>query len=86
LRREIFPQGLPPEQWKREGCTSLGWPDWPQLSRNPARLSAQEAHDLARLEERYQESRWGIDAEAAARTEARRTEALMLQAWFSALG
>jgi len=56
------------------------------LALQDRRLSGDEAHDLARLEERYQESRWGIDAEAAARTEARRTEALMLQAWFSALG
>ncbi|MDH4384068.1 MAG: ATP12 family protein [Caulobacter sp.] len=55
------------------------------LALQDGRLTGEEAHDLARLEETYQESRWGIDAEAAARTAARRTEALMLEAWFSAL-
>ena len=49
--------GLPPEQWRREGCTSLGWPEWPQLSRSPARLSAQDAHDLVRHEV-WQDDQW----------------------------
>ena len=55
------------------------------LALQDGRLSGREAHDLARLEETYQESRWGIDAEAADRTRARLGEALMLEAWFSAL-
>lgn len=55
------------------------------LALQDGRLSGRQAHDLARLEETYQESRWGIDAEAADRTRARLDEAMMLEAWFSAL-
>jgi ribonuclease HI len=42
---------------RRKGCTSLGWPEWPQLSRSPARLSAQDAHDLVRHEV-WQDGQW----------------------------
>jgi len=49
-------------------------------------LSGEEAHDLSRLDEAFQEEQWGVDAEAAVRTEARRAEAVLLERWFSALG
>ena len=49
-------------------------------------LSGDEAHDLSRLDEAFQESQWGVDAEAAERTAAIRAEALEIDAWFRALG
>jgi chaperone required for assembly of F1-ATPase len=45
-------------------------------------LDAVEAFELSRLDEAFQQERWGIDAEAAARTESMRAEAAMLQRWF----
>ncbi|OGN51365.1 MAG: ATPase [Caulobacterales bacterium RIFOXYB1_FULL_67_16] len=44
------------------------------------------AFDLSRIDEQFQEEQWGVDAEAAERTEARRAEAELLQRWFEALG
>ena len=49
-------------------------------------LPADTAFDLSRLDEAHQESQWGVDAEAAARTAARREEARLLERWFAALG
>ncbi|MCE3290096.1 MAG: ATPase [Caulobacter sp.] len=49
------------------------------------RLSGEEAHDLARVDEAFQEERWGVDEEAAERTANRLAEAHMLGAWFAAL-
>ena len=49
------------------------------------RLTGEEAHDLARLEEAHQEAEWGVDAEAAARTAARLEEARFIARWFAAL-
>lgn len=43
------------------------------------------AFDLSRIDEQFQEELWGVDAEAAERTEARRAEAELLQRWFEAL-
>ncbi|NWP70527.1 hypothetical protein, partial [Escherichia coli] len=48
-------------------------------------LSGEEAFDLSRIDELFQEEQWGVDAEAAERTEARRAEASLLERWFSAL-
>jgi len=48
-------------------------------------LSGDAAYDLSRLEEAFQETRWGVDAEAAARTASRRAEAELLDRWFRAL-
>ncbi len=48
-------------------------------------LGADEAHDLARLEQAWQERRWGEDAEAAERTAARHEEARQAERWFRAL-
>ena len=49
-------------------------------------LSAEEAFDLSRLDEAFQEEQWGIDHEAAARTAILRRDARMIGAWFKALG
>ena len=49
------------------------------------RVTGDEAHDLARLEEAHQEGEWGEDAEAAARTAARLQEARFIARWFAAL-
>ena len=49
------------------------------------RLGAEEAFELSRLDEAFQEARWGVDAEAAARTERLREEARFLDRWFAAL-
>lgn len=48
-------------------------------------LTGAEALELSRIDERFQEERWGIDAEAAERTERLRDEAAMLERWFKAL-
>lgn len=48
-------------------------------------LSGEEAFDLSRLDEAFQEDQWGVDAEAAERTAARRAEAILLDRWFRAL-
>jgi chaperone required for assembly of F1-ATPase len=49
-------------------------------------LSGEEAFDLSRLDEAFQEERWGVDAEAAERTARMRHEARVLEKWFQALG
>jgi chaperone required for assembly of F1-ATPase len=46
-------------------------------------LDAVEAYELSRLDETFQQERWGVDPEAAARTHALRTEAAMVGRWFS---
>lgn len=48
-------------------------------------LTADAAFELSRLDETFQEERWGVDAEAAARAEAMAKEAMMLGSWFAAL-
>jgi chaperone required for assembly of F1-ATPase len=48
-------------------------------------LSGPVALELSRLDEAYQEQRWGVDAEAAKRTAALGQDAVALQAWFEAL-
>ena len=50
------------------------------------RLSGAAAFGLSRLDEIFQQERWGIDAEAAQRTERMLGEAGMLERWFKALG
>ena len=50
-----------------------------------AALDAVTAHELSRLDEAFQEERWGVDEEAALRTAARAQEACMIGAWFAAL-
>ena len=48
-------------------------------------LTGEEAFDLSRLDEAFQEEKWGVDAEAAERTERLRGEARMLDRWFRGL-
>jgi chaperone required for assembly of F1-ATPase len=48
-------------------------------------LDAEAAFALSRLDEAFQEERWGVDAEAAERTEALARDARSLQRWFEAL-
>jgi chaperone required for assembly of F1-ATPase len=44
-------------------------------------LDAREAFEISRLDEAWQEERWGVDEEAATRTERLRLEAAMLGRW-----
>jgi chaperone required for assembly of F1-ATPase len=48
-------------------------------------LGGEEAFALSRLDEAWQEEKWGVDDEAAERTERLRGEAGLLQRWFEAL-
>jgi chaperone required for assembly of F1-ATPase len=48
-------------------------------------VSGELAFDLSRIDEAFQESRWGVDAENAARTAARRAEAALFDRWFRVL-
>lgn len=50
-----------------------------------AKLGGAEAFELSRLEEIFQESQWGVDAEAAERTARLARDADMVGAWFAAL-
>jgi chaperone required for assembly of F1-ATPase len=45
----------------------------------------EQAFNLSRLDEAWQEETWGLDAEAAERAQALRGEALMLERWFAGL-
>lgn len=49
------------------------------------RLTGEEAYDLSRLDEAFQEEQWGVDDEAADRTARQRAEAVLLDKWFKAL-
>jgi chaperone required for assembly of F1-ATPase len=49
------------------------------------RLSGGEAYGLSRLDEVFQEERWGVDEEAAERTARLAAEAVMLERWFACL-
>ena len=48
-------------------------------------LTGEEAWTLSRIDEAYQEEKWGVDEEAAERTARLLGEARMLEAWFRAL-
>lgn len=48
-------------------------------------VGGQQAFELSRLDEIWQEEKWGVDEEAAERAERLRGEALMLERWFRAL-
>ncbi len=49
-------------------------------------LAGMAALELSRLDEAFQEARWGTDAEAAERTAGMRAEAEALERWFRAAG
>ena len=48
-------------------------------------LNGEQAFELSRLDEAWQEEQWGVDAEAAERTARLRGEAMMLDRWFRGL-
>ena len=48
-------------------------------------FSGEEALELSRLDEAFQQEQWGVDEEAAERTANMRAEARMLERWFRAL-
>ncbi|QQQ18848.1 ATPase [Brevundimonas vitis] len=48
-------------------------------------IGGEAAFDISRIDEAFQERRWGVDSEAAERTSARRAEAALLERWFKAL-
>lgn len=48
-------------------------------------LTGEEAWTLSRIDEAYQEEKWGIDEEAAERTARLLAEAQMLESWFKSL-
>ena len=47
-------------------------------------ITGEAAFDLSRFDEAFQEELWGVDSEAAARTDILRRDALMIDAWFAA--
>ncbi|WP_091742529.1 ATP12 family chaperone protein [Phenylobacterium immobile] len=47
-------------------------------------MNGEEAFDLSRLDEAWQEEQWGVDEEAAERTARLREEAIFLERWFKA--
>lgn len=55
------------------------------LALQRGRLDGQGAHDAARVDEAFQEDRWGIDHDAAHRTALRLGETVLLEKWFRAL-
>jgi chaperone required for assembly of F1-ATPase len=55
------------------------------LALERGRIGGEEAFDLSRLDEAFQEERWGVDAEAADRALRLRAEAKTLERWFRAL-
>lgn len=48
-------------------------------------IGGEEAYDLSRVDEAFQEEQWGVDEEAAERTARLRVEAKVLDRWFRAL-
>jgi len=55
------------------------------LALRAGRIDAEEAMAASRLDEIFEEGRWGVDAEAAARAHALTVEAVMAGHWFAAL-
>ena len=55
------------------------------LALERGRLTGEEAFELSRVDEAFQEEQWGVDEEAAERTANQRAEAVMLDQWLRAL-
>ena len=55
------------------------------LALERGRITGEQAWEASRVDEAFQESRWGVDAEAAERADQLRTEAQVLERWFRAL-
>ena len=55
------------------------------LALQRGRVDGEGAWAASRVDEAFQESRWGVDAEAAERAERLRQESVLLERWFGAL-
>ena len=55
------------------------------LALRAGRIKAEHAMAASRLDEIFQEERWGVDAEAEAKADAMAVEAVMVERWFRAL-
>jgi chaperone required for assembly of F1-ATPase len=55
------------------------------LSLHRGWITGEEAFSLSRIDEAWQESQWGVDAEAAERAAGLQVEAIMLERWFRGL-
>ncbi len=55
------------------------------LALRMGRIDAVEAHAASRVEESFQEDRWGVDEEAAGRSALILKDAIMLERWFATL-
>ena len=55
------------------------------LALRAGRINADQAMAAARLDELFQEDRWGVDAEAEAKADAMAVDAVMVERWFGAL-
>lgn len=55
------------------------------LALEAGRIGGERAFAAARVDEAFQEGQWGVDVEAAARTERLAADAAMLEPWFAAL-
>ena len=55
------------------------------LALSDDRIKAEGAMGAARLDEIFQEERWGVDAEAESKADAMAIEAVMVERWFAAL-
>ena len=55
------------------------------LALRDARIKAEGAMGAARLDEIFQEERWGVDAEAESKADAMAVESVMAERWFAAL-
>ena len=55
------------------------------LALQRGRIDGEGAWAASRVDEVFQESRWGVDAEAAERAERLRQESVLLERWFAAL-
>ena len=55
------------------------------LALRDGRIRAEEAMGASRLDEIFQEERWGVDAEAESKADAMAVEAVMAERWFAAL-
>ena len=97
----VMHQAQPPESLARAGALAAELDDFAltglafavglfgsavlALALQRGQLTGAAAHDLARLDEAFQEEQWGVDHEAAVRAASMRRDALMLDDWFSAL-
>jgi chaperone required for assembly of F1-ATPase len=84
----VIPRTQPAEAFTQAGvafATPLFGSAILALALQRGQLHADAAFDLSRLEQAYQEARWGVDAEAVERTAGQREEARMVGRWFEAL-